>query len=263
LSDLSDDAIINKASSSSKNIKSESSKDLAKSKEKLNEAKSDIVKNNSSKDSKKDSSRDSKKDSLKDTSKDSLKDTSKDSLKDSKKDQLKDTSKDITSKDTLKDTISEESSKKQETDELMNIFIDYEKFSVDNIIFVRPLQFPKICKNISIYYKQDQQLKKQKIIIQTPKMFIPFGIKALGETNRKNYRVALSFLTLTNLCNENEMKKFYNFVSTLDMITKEVIQDNKKKWGLPDELVFRPSISRQSSDFPEHININLPHDSDY
>ena len=91
-------------------------------------------------------------------------------------------------------------------------------------------------------------------------MTVPFGIKEFDNNGRKSYSMSLSFSTLTNLYNEEEIKKFYSFVKKVDTLNEETIMDYKIAWGLPKNLIYRKSLKRLSKDFPHYINVNLPHD---
>ena len=106
-----------------------------------------------------------------------------------------------------------------------------------------------------------RQTKKQKIIIQTPKMVVPFGVKKfVNDNGKKSYQMCLSFSTLTNLYNEEEIKKFYFFIQKIDTVNEETIMDYKKTWGLPKNLKYRKTLQRLSNDYPYYMNINLPYD---
>lgn len=148
-----------------------------------------------------------------------------------------------------------------------DIYLDINKFDEDKLIYIKPIMFYKVTKNIGIYYKKDIKNnkatlphKRQKIIVQTPKMIVPFGVKEFDNNGRKSYSMSLSFSTLTNLYNEEEIKKFYAFVKKVDTLNEETIMDYKIAWGLPKNLIYRKSLKRLSKDFPHYMNVNLPHD---
>lgn len=171
-----------------------------------------------------------------------------------------------------------------------NLFLDISKFNEENISYIKPILFYKVSRNIGVYYKKentktiksdtndkknkkklpnkktesDSQVivknKKQKIIVQTPKMLVPFGVKEFDNNGRKSYQMCISFSTLTNLYNEEEIKKFYTFIKKIDGINEETIMDYKKDWGLPKNLKYKKILQRLSKDFPFHMNLSLPHD---
>ena len=144
-----------------------------------------------------------------------------------------------------------------------NLFINIKEFDDDKIIYIKPLLFYKVAKNMGIYYKnKSKKLKKQKIIIQTPKMIVPFAIKSQEYNDKKLYQMCLSFTTLTNLYNEEEIKDFFNFIRKIDNINESTINEYKKKWDLPKNLVYKKTLRRSSTDFPYYMNLNLPHDVD-
>lgn len=145
-------------------------------------------------------------------------------------------------------------------DNYKDFFIDINKFDADNIIYLKPIMFYKVCRNMGVYYKKDTKSKKQKIIIQTPKMVVPFGVKKFDNNGKKSYQMSLSFTTLTNLYNEEEIKKFYSFIQQIDRTNEETILEYQKKWNLPKNMSYRKTLQRLSKDYPHHINLNLPFD---
>lgn len=172
-------------------------------------------------------------------------------------------------------------------DNYKNLFMDIDNFEEENMSYIKPLLFYKVSRNIGIYYKKaqkdqqieksnketkknktkpktdkptNQQIKKQKIIVQTPKMIVPFKIQEFVNNNKKSYQMSLSFTTLTNLYNEDEIKKFYLFIKKLDTINDDTISEYKKAWGLPKNLNYRKTLQRLSNDYPHYMNLNLPYD---
>ena len=144
-----------------------------------------------------------------------------------------------------------------------NIVLDFNKINVDNILYVKPALFYDACYNIGIYYKVTKKDKKQKIIIKTPKMIIPFEIKKFDNNGNNKYNLTLSLRKKTNLYNEQDIKDFYKFIKKIDDTNISLLEDYRKDWKLPKKMKYRKSISRLSYDFPHHINLNLPHDQDY
>lgn len=175
-------------------------------------------------------------------------------------------------------------------DNYKDLFIDLDNFNEDNISYVKPILFYKVTRNMGIYYKKEtikeiksesktdkekkkskkktesdnliiqKQIKKQKIIIQTPKMIVPFGIKEFDNNGKKSYQMCLSFSTMTNLYNEEEIKKFYLFIQKIDSVNEDTIMDYKSAWGLPKNLTYKKTLQRSSKEYPHYMNINLPRD---
>lgn len=145
-------------------------------------------------------------------------------------------------------------------DNYKDLFIDINNFNTENIIYLKPIMFYQVCRNMGVYYKKDDKAKRQKIIIQTPKMIIPFGAKTFDNDGKKSYQISLSFTSLTNLYNEDEIKKFYQFIQKIDRINEETVMEYRKKWGLPKKISYRKTLQRFSKDYPHHMNLNLPHD---
>lgn len=147
------------------------------------------------------------------------------------------------------------------------LLFDINEFNEDNLVFIKPMFFYKINKNIGIYYKAEKNInekflfnKKQKIIVQTPKMYSLFGVKKISYSDFEIHKLALSFSTITSLYNDENIKKFFNFVKKIDTITEEIISYNKKKWKLPKSLSLSPSLFRTSEKYSYYMNIFLPID---
>ncbi|AGC02075.1 hypothetical protein H012_gp384 [Acanthamoeba polyphaga moumouvirus] len=176
-----------------------------------------------------------------------------------------------------------------------DLFIDINNFNEENITYVKPVLFYQVSKNMGVYYereiKEDKKStqsesktkkktksensskktnsdiapikhKKQKIIVHTPKMIIPFGVKEFDNKGKKAYNICLSFSTLTNLYNEDEIKKFYYFIKKIDKVNEETISEYIKPWKLPKNLKYKKTLQRLSEDFPHYMNITMPYDND-
>ena len=174
-----------------------------------------------------------------------------------------------------------------DTTNYKDFYIDINTFDTDSISYTKPILFYKVNRNMGIYYKkevgsdlEDQSIKsnkskipipiphtnKQKIIVQTPKMLVPFGIKEFkndtidSKSGKKTYQMCLSFSTLTNLYNEDEIKKFYSLVKKIDKANESTISDYKKEWGLPKSMTYKKTLQQLNKDFPHHMGLNLPYD---
>jgi hypothetical protein len=149
-----------------------------------------------------------------------------------------------------------------------DIFVNIASFDTTTMRYVKPLAFYKVNKNMGIYYDKECKSsidsdkivkKKQKIIIQTPKMIVPFGIKKFENNGKKSYQMSLSFSSLTNLYNENEILDFYKFIRKIDSTNEEIVEDHKKDWHLPKDLTYCKSL-KKTGDYPHFINVSLPYD---
>lgn len=155
---------------------------------------------------------------------------------------------------------------------LKDVLLDIDKYDEDNMIYVKPLHFYTNSRDVGIYYEEEikpvseekkPKLMRKKLIIQSPKMIMPFGVKEFdNENGKKTYKLSLSFNTMTNLYNEEEIKKFFSFVNRIDTVNEETMNDNRKKWGLNKKLSYVKSINRTSKDYPYYMNVNLPYDED-
>nr|URM62121.1 low complexity protein [Mimivirus sp.] len=91
-------------------------------------------------------------------------------------------------------------------------------------------------------------------------MVVPFGVKEFDNNGRKSYNMCLSFSSLTNLYNDDDIKKFYYFIKKIDTINQETISEYIKPWKLPKNLKYKKTLQRLSDDFPHYMSINMPHD---
>lgn len=163
-----------------------------------------------------------------------------------------------------------------------NLFIDFENFDTENMCYVKPLSFYKVSKSMGIYYYDTKKKLKQKnskretsasesciyekkaikkkIIVKSPKMSVPFGVKEYINNNKKFYKLCLSFNTLTNLYNDDEIKKFFSFIRKIDKVNEETVLEYKSEWGLPKKIKYKKSLRKASDDFPYYMEISLPYD---
>uniref|UniRef100_A0A6C0CAT5 Uncharacterized protein n=1 Tax=viral metagenome TaxID=1070528 RepID=A0A6C0CAT5_9ZZZZ len=148
--------------------------------------------------------------------------------------------------------------------EYANLFINQETFDVENIRYIKPISFPEGSRDMGIYYatpsKKGGKERKQKIIVETPKMYVPCAYKEfIHDSGKKYYKMCLSFSTLTNLYNEEEIQKFYDFAKKIDQNNIDIVDNYKKKWKLSPNLVYRPTVKNITENFPDVMDLNLPH----
>ncbi len=93
--------------------------------------------------------------------------------------------------------------------------------------------------------------KKQKIIIRTPKMIAPFRVKEFDNNGRKSYQVYSLFNTMTNIYNEEDIKKFHAFIKKTDTINEETVLEYKDTWKLPEKYKY----VNLSKNYPKIIHI--------
>lgn len=111
---------------------------------------------------------------------------------------------------------------------------NYKDYKNERIYFYKPQFFFKNYKKINVKYK-----KNNKVIIQTPKMKIPFNL-----TDKK---LCISF-------NKNDY--FYNFIKYFDETIKKLIQLKKKSWFY-NKLEYKPILSNYKD--TDYMTINLPY----
>jgi len=146
-----------------------------------------------------------------------------------------------------------------------NLFIDLDTFDVENIQYIKPISFLTASRDMGIYYytppkKKEKKGRKQKIIVETPKMMVPCAHKEfVSESGKKNYRMCLSFSTLTNIYNEEELQRFHDFTTRIDENNEEIVDENRKNWKLPSSMVYKPSVRKITDNFPDVIEIVMPY----
>jgi len=110
---------------------------------------------------------------------------------------------------------------------------NYKKYKDEKIFFYKPKVFFKNYKKIDIKYN-----KNNKIIIQTPKMKIPF--------NLSDRNICIAF--------DEKSEIFYNFIKYLDNIIKKLIKLKKNIWF--NKLEYKSILSKYKDiDF---MTINMP-----
>jgi hypothetical protein len=146
-----------------------------------------------------------------------------------------------------------------------NYLVDPNEFDVSTISYNKPIDFYKVNRNMGIYYQKNPESPKSKIIIRTPKMLVPFDTKEFknDENGKKTYKMCLSFSPLTNLYNEDEIKKFYKFVKQIDKASEETILSYRKKWNLPKEMTYKKTLRRITKDYPHYMGLSLPYDEQF
>ena len=90
-------------------------------------------------------------------------------------------------------------------------------------------------------------------------MLAPFGITEYNNDGKMSYQLCLSFSSMTNLYNEDDIKNFYNFMKKIDRVNEDTILEHRDKWELPNKMKYKKSVHRTSKDYPHQINLRLPH----
>ena len=144
-------------------------------------------------------------------------------------------------------------------DTVSNLYIDVEKYDYDSTVYIKPMLFYKVVRSMGVYHKKADG-KKRKIVVKSPKMIVPFEVRQFDNKGKKTFKMCLSFSTLTNLYNEEQIKQFYNFVRKMDRTTRNTVLENREKWGLPEDIEHKRTLKRTSSDYPYHMNVSLPYD---
>lgn len=146
---------------------------------------------------------------------------------------------------------------------LSDTLVDISKFDYDSIRFVRPMDFPHLNKNISVYFRKNSSKLKKKIILVTPKMRAPFGITKFTNTTNESFNIALSFATISNIHNEESIKRFYNFINHIDDTVKTTLSE-PSVIKIKNKIIFKQTLTKSSKskykNNPPLLNLSLPYD---
>lgn len=128
--------------------------------------------------------------------------------------------------------------------------INYKDVDIDKIVFSKG-EFSGGFKNISISYKKnnsgDESISKSELIVQGPRMTIPFGISSYDEKNNSNY-MDLSFGDLSE-----DLEILYELIDNIGKKCKR----KRKKWKL-DGQQFSENIKNTSRLYPPLLRIKIP-----
>lgn len=108
----------------------------------------------------------------------------------------------------------------------MSNLIKSSQFETDNVTF--NIKVDKETKRKVVYVNHN----KQPILIQTPKMYLPNGIKRWQSTSYpESFELELSFgEDKENQVNNEKIKEIHNKMKSLDTLIKEQILNNPKEW---------------------------------
>ena len=125
----------------------------------------------------------------------------------------------------------------------MNVFHGYD-IDIPSIIFKKKKKINRELSLIPIKYKHNNN--KLDFIIQTPRLYIPFGINTYRD---KNY-ISLSF---RNYEYDREIK---TFLKTIKQLSNHIEEYIKYKWG--HRYHFDNNIKENDNGFPPLLKITIP-----
>lgn len=140
----------------------------------------------------------------------------------------------------------------------MDLILDYNNIDFDNIGLLIPTYFMSYSKEIGIYYgitnddlgNVEDNLKKT--IIKTPLMNIIKGLQRIGDRTV----ISLSQESIVRMQNEKYIKLFRKTLNNCDHQLKTLIDEKKQKWRMQNSM-FKPTLSRQSEEYPEYFNLEV------
>ena len=137
-------------------------------------------------------------------------------------------------------------------------------FSIENVSFKDPKKNAVGGQSVLLNYLNESTKKSGPLIIQTPKMRVPFGSDTSeSDTGVKKYSVNTS-LAGTDTNNSN-LKVFTDVIRSLDEFTKTFAAENSEMWfgkkQKPDVLEeFYKSAEKKSKNdkYPSTLKLKLP-----
>lgn len=122
----------------------------------------------------------------------------------------------------------------------MDIIINKNNLDINKISFSKCLTNKVINngKHISINYKIDDNLTLTNILLITPIMNIPFGIKKYN--NYDDNKISKYYLDISfdGIEKNNELNQFYNLIKNLDNYIMDYLYNNQNKYSLDFKSKF-------------------------
>ena len=139
----------------------------------------------------------------------------------------------------------------------MEIVLNYKDFNVNNIHFIEPLNniIMKKGLHINMVYKKIEYTLNE-ILLETPIMEAPFGIRKYDESDNKNknkFYLDLSFKGYDE--EQSEIKVFYEKIKQLDeyIVNKSKLFSNK--WQLSGKKIEDLYINQIRYNYKDNLNI--------
>lgn len=137
-------------------------------------------------------------------------------------------------------------------------------FKIENVSFKEPKKNSVGGQSVLLNYFNESTKKSGPLILQTPKMRMPFGPDiSESDTGVKKYSVNTS-LALED-SNNNNLKVFTELIRSLDKHTKQYSADNSETWfgkkQKPDVLeeFYKSAEKRSKNDkYPSTLKLKLP-----
>ena len=103
-------------------------------------------------------------------------------------------------------------------------------FDIKNVSFSDPRKNPVGGQSIFLNYKNDNDFKTGPVILQTPKMRIPFGVGVSDLDNSGTLKYALNASLADKGSGNEKLKEFTELIRSIDEHTLKYATNNSEKW---------------------------------
>lgn len=135
-------------------------------------------------------------------------------------------------------------------------FVDYKTYDVDDLTFSEPSRtFPRY-RRIQVYPDEKQ---KKKVVVQTPKMIMPFDMRKTTYSNKVYYHMSLSF---RRRAASKNVQLFLEFMQDLDDRILEVVRENRDDW-IPEKHKYSFRRSVLDEEFNPYISVRCPYEGQF
>jgi hypothetical protein len=142
----------------------------------------------------------------------------------------------------------------------MDLILNYDKFNPKNIQFEKPINnlVIKGGKHVNITYNLKECILN-KILLKTPIMLVPFGIKKYDDTDIKNKNKYYIDLSFQNINNNNDSDFFLKKMKELDTFIISESEKYLNEWDLKkDNLNIEKLYVKQIRYNYKNTGINYP-----
>lgn len=147
----------------------------------------------------------------------------------------------------------------------MSTVILASNFKIENVSFQEPRKNPSGGQSILLNYYNESAKKNGPLLMQTPKMRMPFGpdVAVDDKTGAKKYSVNTSLAgdDSTN----NNLKVFTDIIRNLDEFTKKFATEHSEEWfgkkqkaELVDEFYKSAAKKPKNTKYPDTLKLKLP-----
>jgi len=137
-------------------------------------------------------------------------------------------------------------------------------FKIENISFKEPKKNAVGGQSVLLNYTNDSANKNGPLIIQTPKMRIPFGID-IAETDNGVKKYSINTSLANHDTNNTNLKVFTEIIRKLDINTKKFAEDNSELWfgkkhksDVLEEFYKSAEKKSKNDKYPSTLKLKLP-----